>query len=71
MKPEKKGSKWFCDLNDTEIESILKIDKEAVKDSEQLLFVIESFGNMEAKDILVKAVEALSDNLDDFEKALK
>ncbi len=71
IKAEKKGSKWLCDLNDAEIESIAKLDKEAIKDSDCLLFVIESFGMMDAKDIFLKAIDALEDNLDDFEKALK
>jgi DNA-directed RNA polymerase subunit D len=71
IKPEKKGSKWLCDLNDAEIEKIKKLDKEAVSDSEELIFIIESFGNMPASQILAKAVEALTDNLDEFEKALK
>ena len=71
MKPEKKGSKWICDLTDADADEIVHIDKEAIKDSEDFLFVIESFGQMDAKDILVKAVSALEDNLDEFEKALK
>ncbi len=71
MKPEKKGSKWICDLTDADADEIASIDKEAIKDSDELLFVIESFGQMDAKDILVKAVAALGDNLDDFEKALR
>ncbi|MEM4271571.1 MAG: DNA-directed RNA polymerase subunit D [Candidatus Pacearchaeota archaeon] len=71
FKPEKKGSKWLCDLNEADIDEIQKIDKDAVSQSNELLFFIESYGNMDAKDIFVKAIEALSDNLDDFEKAIK
>lgn len=71
IKPEKKGSKWLCDLNDSEVEEIQKADKTAISDSEEMIFVIESFGQMDAKDILTKAVAALEDNLDDFEKAVK
>jgi len=33
--------------------------------------IIESYGNMDAKDILTKAIDALSDNLDEFAKAIK
>jgi len=36
-----------------------------------MLFVVESYGGMDAKDIFIKATEALVDNLDDFEKAVK
>ncbi len=71
IKPEKKGSKWLCDLNDAEVNEIEKNDKEAVSDSEEIIFVIESFGNMPAKDILQGAIKSLEDNLDDFEKLLK
>ncbi len=71
IKAEKKGSKWLCDLNDSEIEQINNLDKEAISDSREIIFVIESYGNMPAKDILDKAVHALEDNLDDFEKAIK
>ena len=68
MKPEKKGSKWICDINDAEIEEINKIEKNAVKDSSEMLLIIESFGNLPAKDILIRAIEVLNDNLDEFEK---
>ena len=71
IKPEKKGNKWRCDLNDAEIDAITKIDKEAVKDADELIFVIESFGQMDAKDIFLKALDVLEENLDEFEKALK
>ncbi|MDO8509196.1 MAG: hypothetical protein Q7S27_05945 [Nanoarchaeota archaeon] len=71
MKAEKKGGKWICDLNEAVVEEIQNIDKNAVKDSSEILFVIESFGNMPAKDILIKAIEALTDNLDEFEKQFK
>lgn len=71
FKAEKKGNKWLCDLNDAEIDKIKELDKEAVKDSDEILFIIESFGMLEAKDILTKAIQALEENLDEFEKALK
>src|SRR3990172_880944 len=66
--PEKKGSKWLCDLNESEVDQIENMEKGAVSQSEEMLFVIESYGSMDAKDILAKAVEALSENLDEFEK---
>ncbi len=71
IKAEKKGNKWICDLNDAEQEEISVLDKEAVKDSNELVFVVESFGQIEAKDILIKAITALEENLEEFEKALK
>jgi len=71
IKAEKKGSKWLCDLNETQIDEITKLDKEAIKDSDEILFVIESFGMLPAKDILASAIESLEDNLDEFEKAIK
>ncbi len=46
-------------------------DKHAITDSNEILFVIESYGTLAAKDILAKAVEVLGDNLDEFHKALK
>ncbi len=71
IKPEKKGSKWLCDLNEAEVDEIEKLEKDSVKPSEEMLLVIESYGSMDAKDILIKAVDALGDNLDEFEKNIK
>ena len=71
IKPEKKGSKWLCDLNESEIDKITKKDKEAASDSNEILLIIESYGNMPAKDILAGAITALTKNLDEFEKSLK
>lgn len=71
FKPEKKGSKWICDINGAEEKQISDMDEEGVKDSNELLMIIESYGSLSAKDILVKAIESLTENLDEFEKALK
>lgn len=71
LKAEKKGSKWICDLTEADIDSIKEIDKEAVKDTDELLFIIESYGVLEAKDIFVKAIEALESNAKEFLKELK
>jgi len=71
IKSEKSGSKWIFDLPDGVIDNILKIDKDAVTDTTDLLLVVESYGNMPAKDIFAKAVSALEDNLDEVVKALK
>ena len=71
IKSEKKGGKWICDLRDAEIKEIEMLDANAISDSEEMLFVIESYGNMPAKDIFVGAIGALEDNLKEFEKLLK
>lgn len=71
IKPEKKGSAWNCDLPEAVVDDILKIDKDAVKDTEEILFFIESFGQMPAKDILTNAIKTLEKNLDEFEKQIK
>ena len=71
MKFEKKGSKWLCDLSDAEIDAIIALDKDAVKDADELIFIVESFGQMDAKDIFTKAIDALEDNLDEVGKVLK
>ena len=72
IKAEKKGSKWVCDLLEGEIEDvIIAAGKEAISNSSEILFVIESFGNMPAKDILAKTIKALSANLAEFEKEIK
>lgn len=71
IKAEKKGSSWLCDLNDAEQEKVNKIDEKAITDSDELVFIVESYGNMPAQDIFTKAIEALEDNLKEFEKALK
>jgi hypothetical protein len=71
IKPEKKGSKWLCDINEATIKEIEKHDKGAISDSNEILFIIESYGTMPAKDILFEAVKALEHNLDEFEKEIK
>ncbi len=71
IKPEKKGNKWRCDLTDAEIDAILKINREAAKDADEIMFVIESFGQIDAKDIFFKALDVLESNLNEIEKALE
>ena len=71
IKPEKKGTKWICDLSEADIAEIEKLDKEAITDSAEIILIIESYGNMPAKDILAKAIESLEGNLNEFEKAIK
>lgn len=71
IKSEKKGSKWLCDLNDADVTKIDELDKEAIKDSDEMLFIVESFGNMPAKDIFLQSIDALEDNVKEFAKAIK
>jgi len=69
--PEKKGAKWICDLNEAEADVIEKMEKDSAKPADEILLVIESYGSMDAKDILSKALETLQENLDELEKAVK
>lgn len=68
---EKKGNFWLVDLNEAEIEEITSRDEEAVKDSGEILLIIESFGQMKAKEILLEAIDVLNSNLSELEKSLK
>lgn len=71
IKAEKKGSKWICDLSDLEIDEIESAEKGSVADTKEILFIVESYGNMPSQDIFAKAIAALEDNLDEFEKEIK
>lgn len=71
IKSEKKGSTWTCDLSDGEVDDVKKIDAEAVSDSDELIFVIESYGTLPAQAILDKSIEALEENLDSVAEAFK
>ncbi len=71
IRAEKKGAIWVADLQEETVDEINKMDKNAIKDSKEMVFIIESFGLLSAKDIFSKAIEALTENLDEFEKAIK
>jgi DNA-directed RNA polymerase subunit D len=71
IKPEKKGNKWVADLTGADIIEIENKDSNAISDSNEIIFVIESYGNMPAKDIFKSAVKILEDNLDEFGKRIK
>lgn len=68
IKPEKKDKKWICDLDDSSIEKINSLEKNAIAKGNEIIFVIESFGNMPAKDILLRTINVLEENLDEFEE---
>lgn len=69
--PEKRGNYWNCDLDEASVDEILKIDENSLKESEEILLFVESFGMFEAKEILLKAIETLEKNLSEFEKFIK
>jgi DNA-directed RNA polymerase subunit D len=71
VKPEKKSGKWLCDISESEIDDVLKIDNEAVNDSKEILIFIESFGHLKPRAIFLKSIEALQKNLGEFEKNIK
>ncbi len=71
IKKEKNGNKWICDLNEADVDEIRKIEEDAVKDTDELLIFVESYGSLDAEKIFEKAIEVLEENLDSFEKALK
>lgn len=71
IQPEKKGSKWVCDISDAALKEIEDKDPESISNSDEILIIIESYGNLSAKDIMLKSIEALEENLDEVEKVLK
>jgi len=71
IKPEKKGSVWLCDLDEASAQKIEEKEPESIKEAEEILLIVESYGNMPAKDILAKAITALGKNLDIFAKVIK
>jgi DNA-directed RNA polymerase subunit D len=71
IRPEKIKDVWLCDLNEAIVHEIESEDASALKQSDQIVIVIESYGSMSAQDILMNASGALGENLDELEKALK
>lgn len=71
MKPEKRGSKWICDLTDAQADEIKSTDKDSISDSTDMLVFIESFGVLDADKIFTKALEVLRENVESFEQSLK
>jgi len=62
---------WKCDLCEACVETCKRLEKNAItiKPSSEILFFIESWGQIEAKEILSEAIDALKDNLKTVEKA--
>ncbi|MBS3084215.1 hypothetical protein J4423_05395 [Candidatus Pacearchaeota archaeon] len=71
IKPEKKGNKWVCDLNDAQTDEIKTLDKESISDSSEFLLFVESFGMLDSEKIFSKAIETLQKNIEAFEESLK
>ncbi len=71
VKSEKKGSSWTCDISEAESEEIESIDKDAISNTNQLIFIVESYGNMPAQEVFQNAIKVLGNNLKEFEKAIK
>lgn len=71
VRPEKAKEGMVCDLNEALVDEIERLDPSAVTDADEALVFIESFGQMPAKDILIKALRVLGENLEEFEKAFK
>jgi DNA-directed RNA polymerase subunit D len=71
FKAEKNGKSWICDLDENGVDKILKIDKDSVKESDEIILFVESFGMLDAKDIIIEAIGTLGNNLDEFEKQVK
>lgn len=70
IKPEKVKEGWLCDINESVADEITKVDPEALHDADEIILLVESFGQMTAKDILLKAIRALGENVEAFEKSL-
>ena len=64
---------YKCDLCEACVESCKRQGKQAIKISrdKNLIFFVESWGQIEAKEIFNKAIDALNDNLKDLSKQVK
>ena len=71
IKPEKKGSRWICDLGDSQVDEIKSLDKDSLSNSSEFLLIVESFGMFDAEKIFTKAIESLQKNVESFEESLK
>jgi len=71
IKPEKSGNSWICDLSEADVDKIINLDKNAIQDSGEIIVFVESWGQIDAKDILLGGISALENNLNDFEKSIK
>ena len=70
IKPEKKGNKWICDLNDAQVDEIRNLEKESISDGSEFLLFVESFGMLDSEKIFLRAIETLQKNVESFEESL-
>ncbi len=71
IQAEKKGSKWICDLSDSQADEIKSLDADSIQESKEMIVFVESFGMLDADKILIKAGEQLQKNLELFESGVK
>jgi DNA-directed RNA polymerase subunit D len=68
---EKRQDSILCDIDEATCEEIERLEPGAVSDADELLFFVESFGHLPAKEILLQAIRVLGHNVEAFERALK
>ena len=71
ISPEKRGTKWICDLTEAQSDEIKAADPDSIVDGKEILVIVESFGMMDADRIFAKAIEVLDGNLTNFEESIK
>ena len=59
------------ELDLKKISEELKNKIKKTKDADELIFSIESWGQLAPKEIFVKAIEALDENLEELDKLVK
>lgn len=69
VKAEKTKDGWLCDLNESIVDDIERMQPGAVTESKEVVIVVESFGQMDARDLVTKALRALGENVEAFKNA--
>jgi len=59
---------WACDLDQDDVKSFKGI---SIDETGNLVFIIESWGQIKPEEIFLESIKALKDNLDELSKALK
>lgn len=65
---EKNGNTSLADLPEICVSGLQEIEGVKVYPSDRMIFVIESFGQLEAKDILLQSIDILRENLKRLDK---
>ncbi len=65
---EKSGSNYLADLPEACVDELTHLEGVKVKPSSQVVFIIESFGQMDAKDIFSGSIEVLQEQLKQVRK---